>query len=147
MVDGQPLVGRSKVQLQYLWADIAGHAEHVSMEFVPCAPCAWLHPMCDLFPMGADRQAIARESSLDAGRCFLGAHHCACITEPLPSACRKPEDALKQWNDVAKLIGRAWRARQSWKQMLSHTVHQEQQDRCVAEQMRSFGWEAGTDPD
>lgn len=36
-VDGQPLVGRATVQLQHLWADVAGHARVLELELVPCA--------------------------------------------------------------------------------------------------------------
>ena len=33
--------------------------------------------------------------------------------------CRRPEDQLKRWNDVAKLIGRAWRNQQRFKDALT----------------------------
>jgi hypothetical protein len=51
MVDGEPLLGRAKIQLQHLWADIAGHASHIELDFVPYAPCGHvpcLHLVLDM---------------------------------------------------------------------------------------------------
>lgn len=37
-VDGAPLVGRARLQLQFLWRDIAGRCCTLQVDYMPCAP-------------------------------------------------------------------------------------------------------------
>jgi hypothetical protein len=52
--------------------------------------------------------------------------------------CRRPEDRLKHWNDVAKLIGRAWRNRKRFMDALK-----EQTDAKTAEEQQRDGNRCG----
>ena len=41
LIDSKPLIGRSRLQLQYLWPDIAGRCSTVQVDYMPCvaSPC------------------------------------------------------------------------------------------------------------
>lgn len=38
LVDAKPHIGRARLQLQYLWPDIAGRCTTVQVDYMPCAP-------------------------------------------------------------------------------------------------------------
>lgn len=51
-VDGAPLVGRARLQLQFLWRDIAGRCCTLQVDYMPCASASPppSRPCCSVLP-------------------------------------------------------------------------------------------------
>ena len=84
-VDGEPLVGRAKIHLQHLWADVSGHYQHLELDFVPY-----------------DFILTAHSTVVHASSCTVC--HCMLI-EPCASSCCNNAVVLVQGEQVTWYVG------------------------------------------